>query len=530
MAADYVNPTKVILTNVVCDNAASNIAALQILGAKLSYHDNLKPHLDVTNACGEKIYVVLDTSHLIKLARNTLGDLQLLFTGDGRPVMWNLVRELEKLQGDEGLHLGNRIRKEHVQYQKKKMRVYLATQVLSDSVADAIEFCDKDIKLQQFADSSGTCEYLRVFNLAFDILDSKVPFMKHNKMPLKLTNKDQWMTHFKTVEDFILSLHLTNPTAQRSDEPETKRSKKDTRLICSQRKKGFLGFLVNLKTYRDIFSLYVEEKKFLNYILGHKLSQDHLELMFGTIRSSLGKNNNPTVIQFNSALKKVLLGATHTGLWENCISQDETTLLLPTSTSENLSLFSEKYDLNSGNGDQWLNSPIDLYLAYLQSRTLFKENVLNYVAGFIQRQIRNKEQCVHCRLFMSNIKDVHACSLLDRKNRGGLTLPSVQLEKVVQISEAIFSNLLKTEGNPFKVRKIVEKISQKTCKEVFDNHPTLLSQLDDHCEVGSHRNLMIKKIVGCFISMRCKHFAKEHNQQNVKVRVQLSKLILFKNQ
>jgi hypothetical protein len=61
--------------------------------------------------------------------------------------------------------------------------------------------------------------------------------------------------------------------------------------------KGFLGFLINLQSYSEIFKLYVEEKKFLEYVLGHKLSQDHLEIMFGTIRSSLGLNNNPTVMQ-----------------------------------------------------------------------------------------------------------------------------------------------------------------------------------------------------------------------------------------
>ena len=85
----------------------------------------------------------------------------------------------------------------------------------------------------------------------------------------------------------------------------------------------------------------------------------------------------------------------------------------------------------------------------------------------------------------------------------------------MQISETIFSNLLKTEGNPFKICSLVGKISIKTCKEVMDNHPSLLSWLDDHCEVGSHRNLMIKKKVGCFISMSCKYVCKEHNHQNV---------------
>jgi hypothetical protein len=58
----------------------------------------------------------------------------------------------------------------------------LATQVLSASVADAIEFCNKDLGLQQFANSEATCDSLRICNMAFYLLDSKVPFTKNTKI------------------------------------------------------------------------------------------------------------------------------------------------------------------------------------------------------------------------------------------------------------------------------------------------------------------------------------------------------------
>ena len=65
---------------------------------------------------------------------------------------------LKNFSQKKGLNLANKINKQHVQFSKKKMKVYLATQVLSNSVADAIEFCDKDLRLEQFSDSDGTCE------------------------------------------------------------------------------------------------------------------------------------------------------------------------------------------------------------------------------------------------------------------------------------------------------------------------------------------------------------------------------------
>ena len=296
LAVDFLSDADVILTNLCCDNAPSNTAALHLLGAALLDWEQLKVTIDKTNRVGEPIFVVLDASHLIKLARNTLGDLQLLFTEDGRPIQWNLIKELEKLQCEEGLHLANKITKEHVQFSKKKMKVYLATQVLSNSVADAIEFCDKDLGLKQFSQSSGTCEYLRIFNMAFDLLDSKVPFTKFTKMPLRKENKAVWTAYFGQIDSFIRGLYHINPTSS-TTEPAAKKRKLALRVVTGQKKKGFLGFLVNIKSYQAIFDLYVDKKEFLKYILGHKLSQDHLELMFGTIRSSLGLNNNPTVIQ-----------------------------------------------------------------------------------------------------------------------------------------------------------------------------------------------------------------------------------------
>ncbi len=71
------------------------------------------------------------------------------------------------------------------------------------------------------------------------------------------------------------------------------------------RKKGF-GLLVNIRLFQAIFKIYVEEKELLSYLLGHKFSQDPLEMIFGTIHSSLGLNNNPTVIQKDSYVKSYI--------------------------------------------------------------------------------------------------------------------------------------------------------------------------------------------------------------------------------
>ena len=228
-----------------------------------------------------------------------------------------------------------------------------------------------------------------------------------------------------------------------------------------------------------------------------------------------------------------MLGATHQGIRENCIAQDDCTLVLPPTTVSSMAFFENTFELRDNEGDQFLTSTTDIYLNSMQQNlSEFKLNVLNHIAGYIQKLLTAKEQCVDCMLFLSNMKNVRGGMLLNRKNRGGLTLPSVEFEKVVKISETLFTNLVQEQGgNPFKVKNLVDIISLKACTLIQDLYPTLLKELDEHVEtMGSHRNLMVKKIVGCFVAMRSKHFCKQFNRQTVKVRVQLSKLILFKNQ
>jgi len=53
------------------------------------------------------------------------------------------------------------------------MKVKLATQLLSKSVADALEFCKDVLHLDEFQSCDPTIHFIRLFNNAFDILNSR---------------------------------------------------------------------------------------------------------------------------------------------------------------------------------------------------------------------------------------------------------------------------------------------------------------------------------------------------------------------
>jgi len=68
-------------------------------------------------------------------------------------------------------------------------------------------------------------------------------------------------------------------------------------ILDFNRKTGFLGFIVCLQSVLHLLSSLIKSGK-LEHIKMYKISQDHLELFFGTVRSLGGYNNNPTSRQF----------------------------------------------------------------------------------------------------------------------------------------------------------------------------------------------------------------------------------------
>ena len=99
-------------------------------------------------------------------------------------------------------------------------------------------------------------------------------------------------------------------------------------MCTTRRKTGFIGFLVAIRSTQSLFHTLVEKDDApLKYLLTYKLSQDHLELFFGAIRSMGGFNNNPTAQQFTAAYKRLLLRSSIHGGKGNCLAQDPTDVL-----------------------------------------------------------------------------------------------------------------------------------------------------------------------------------------------------------
>ena len=292
----------VSIISLICDGPSCHFSMMSALGASLDplnmqafFTHPLKPE--------RKVYVLLDVCHMLKLVRNTLGEGGILVDKNGCTISWQCITELLKLQESEGLRLGNKVRAAHIQWRQQKMKVNLAAQTFSSSVADAIEYCSDVLKLKQFGGSGATIKFIRLFDRLFDILNSRNPCAKGFKSALRVNNKEAWAPFISDTFDYIL--HLRNPQGQP--------------MYTTCRKTGFVGFLVAIKSTKGIFHDLVERDQApLKYLLTYKLSQDQFELFFGAIRSAGGFNNNPTAQQFTAAYKRLLLRSSIGGGKGNC--------------------------------------------------------------------------------------------------------------------------------------------------------------------------------------------------------------------
>ncbi|XP_077100004.1 GTPase IMAP family member 8-like [Siphateles boraxobius] len=103
------------------------------------------------------------------------------YSGDdpcGKSIKWEYIKSLHRLQKYEGLHLGNKLRSAHIDWQSQKMKVNLAAQTLSASVADALRFCERHLQLPQFAGCEPTCKFLETFDRLFDLMNSRNPIAR----------------------------------------------------------------------------------------------------------------------------------------------------------------------------------------------------------------------------------------------------------------------------------------------------------------------------------------------------------------
>ena len=437
--------------SLTCDGPSAHFSMIKELGANLD-PENMRPFFNHPSDSTLRVYIFLDAVHMLKLVRNTLGSEKVLFSSSG-PICWRFIEELQNLQEREGLKAGTKLSKRHILWDKNKMKVSLAAQTLSNSVAAAIDFCRDDLLLPEFQGSAATSEFIRLFDALFDLFNSRSLFGKQFKAPLSEENSPNWLSLFSEAVDFIKSL----------------KKKDGIPVIYSRVKTGFIGFLSGIYAMQDLFEELVVHGP-LSQILTYKFSQDHLELYFAAVRSKLGANNNPTCKQFNEIFKRLLVHNRIRGSNGNCEILDSTQLLMisSNSSSSDLDVLSTRRCENPHL--LTFDEPQDLPLLF-QGLSQFKESVVAYISGYVVRMIQRKvccEECLESLIDANNPLTDQWFQLLKQKKWGSLVVASTDVIKVCLETELLLSKLLIQIGDNLpKESFLALKVSTAVLKKTF---------------------------------------------------------------
>lgn len=290
---DVVTLSGVKIKMLVFDGCPSNIAMSELLmGKKLDPNSSEFQTFFVNPRNDEKIYLYLDPCHMAKLVRSTLNK-RIILDENKQKIEWKYIQALYEFSQDNDFAV-HKLTKKHMNWKRNPMNVRLAIQTLSDSVASAIEL----LMLQEhseFVNSAATVKFLRINNTLFDILNTKDV---HNnniyKRALNPENKRIVVDFLQESIAYIKTLSVINDKG------------KLVPILNSRNKTGFLGMVTSITSLIQFYNEYVEDKKQLQSVPTYSLQQDMLEMFFGRIRSKNGFNNNPNVMQFKGAFRKLL--------------------------------------------------------------------------------------------------------------------------------------------------------------------------------------------------------------------------------
>ncbi|ELU11922.1 hypothetical protein CAPTEDRAFT_46899, partial [Capitella teleta] len=168
-----------------------------------------------------------DACHLLKNVRTSFQVFEIINTPSG-PARWENLIKLQLLQEKEGLRAANKLSSRHIFFSNQKMKVKLAVQTLSNSVASALVYCKKT-GCAGFRDVDATSKFISIFDKLFDVFNSRSPACKGFKAPISSTNWSQIKTFMNEAKFCLFNLRDVN-----------------NQLVVNGRKKmGFIGFLFN---------------------------------------------------------------------------------------------------------------------------------------------------------------------------------------------------------------------------------------------------------------------------------------------
>lgn len=524
------------ITSLTFNGAPSNLTMCKLMGANFDVED-MKPYI-LHPTKNEKIYILLDICHMVKLIRNTFAAKRVLYDENDEKIDWAYLERLDNFQKEKGFHLANKLRQSHIQWVRQKMKTSLAVQTFSNSVAAALEYLQAK-KVPEFQGCNATIRFIRIINNIFDVFNSKNKFGYGYKKPIYDVTEKKYFDLFEEVESYFKNLSIVeirlrrkkkNPELNFNRKIETKKS-----ILTSINKTGFLGFLLAINSFKGIYDDLVKNEKLLDYVATYKFSQDHLEMFFSAIRSRGGFNNNPSASQFASAYKRLLIHSEiKPSKYANAVPL-ESFNILTVSSSESLKIINNSSLPADSTEFVKENEAINEYKDEVQINDISSsigDDTTTYIAGYVERKVREKIKCKECIQALDERDiDYNDLDFVNCKDKGGLFSPRKDVATICKIAERNLS-----------IFQLENKLNQKNFYEHLINscfrmiNSSVFDNMDEHIFESkifeNHRYYLIKFILEQYLNTKLFYigFNKTMNISSTAVRQLYNKLILFAGQ
>ena len=189
----------------VCDGCGGNQSMQAELGVELNCPLKASWFPRPANP-NNNVYVFIDNCHMFKLVRNMLAQYETIENGKtGELIQWKFIAKLHEVQQDEGLRLANKLKRNHIEFASQEMKVNLSVQALSNSTAQAL-LCLKQLGHAEFQSCQETVTFIQMLDKLFDIMNSRNPFGKGFKAPLRMANQVTWLPFLAQAEDYLVNL------------------------------------------------------------------------------------------------------------------------------------------------------------------------------------------------------------------------------------------------------------------------------------------------------------------------------------
>lgn len=486
-----------VVMSLTSDGCRTNVATTEFLGAQFNKDE---PFFFSPTHPNQKIYIIWDPSHMIKLVRKHFSEKQLYH--EDQLLDWNLLSTLEEKQRMENFDFCNKLTERHINWHQKPMNVSLAAQTISKSVSDALVQLHKD-GYEEFEHALYTAKFLLMFNDGFDIMNiaENDPTDKKFKYPIRKGTTDTIFAFLDEFKRYIEQIQIE------SDGGTTRKP-----VINSGSGMGFKGFAINVVSLKGIYHDFIENGP-LEVFYTMQMSQDHLESTFSLIRNQQGRNDNPNAIEFRSAFRKLLVCHPLLTSRDHNVISNATQILTISSTAKKrtappspLLVQEPEYEF-----ELYYES---LLAEEIDSMDEYQNHMAAYIALLIEHKISQqmkratKSSCVLCsQVFDENEKIIDSLLAMKHDSPEQAKQPCLSTVTIV-----IFGNAVLRITSSSSRHKNINNACKNICENINIDGLYNLSVFE-HQQNESHKRDFITQVVKTFLTLKSKYASKRITEQ-----------------